>query len=432
MPGKKIQRSQFYSTPELLLRLMVHQDSQQAEIFRFVCFLLQLLVLAGHHSIRKELLSGIAHRSLITGDRAQPSTRTATRILDKLLLTCDNIGVADAQGKPVLFHFPAGTVCRTKPAVYGKIFEYPIRKGQRMKVHSVLENVTKDHICLEPYPHLVIDNCLPEDYYQKLAETYPDNETIITFCKNHPYRPSELAEGAEKQNARYDIPAFQALDQSEVLPQIWLDFVRFHTSREFYSQVAALLGDVIVRTYPSLEPKIGKSLQDFTTGVRFGSDSDVSLDCQIGINTPATERSSVRGVHTDAPEELYAMLLYMREEADDTEGGALQVYKWKDDRPRLFNNSEVEEDDAELVKTVDYKANRLVIFVNTDASLHAVTPREASTYTRKLVNIIGEVDKSIPAGLFQQRQKYPRVKKSRSPMQKLVSKARKKLGFARK
>lgn len=294
-----------------------------------------------------------------------------------------------------------------------------------MKAHSVLENATREHIFREPYPHLVIDNCLPEDYYRELAAAYPDNDTIIGICREHPYRPEELAEGSEKQNARYDIPGFQLLKQSGRVSQTWLDFVSYHTSSEFYAEVAALLGEEIIRVYPSLETTIGKPLQDFTTGIRFDSDCDISLDCQIGINTPATYRSSVRRVHSDAPEELYAMLLYLRDEDDDTEGGALEVYKWKDGHARLFHRSEVDEADAELVKSVDYKANRLVIFLNTEGSLHAVSPREASSHTRKLVNIIGEVDKSIPEGLFRQQQKFPVEKKPKSRLRKLISKLKK-------
>jgi hypothetical protein len=48
------------------------------------------------------------------------------------------------------------------------------------------------------------------------------------------------------------------------------------------------------------------------------------------------------------------------------------------------------------VNTIGYKANRMVLFLNAQDSLHAVTPREPSPFTRKLVNIIGEVDKSFP------------------------------------
>jgi len=130
------------------------------------------------------------------------------------------------------------------------------------------------------------------------------------------------------------------------------------------------------------------------------------MDCQIGINTPPTRDSVVRGPHVDAPVELYAMLLYMKDAQDERAGGDLAISRWKDPGKRVFVGAEAEEEDVELVKTVPYRANTLVLFMNSDLALHGVTPREASSQTRRLLNIIGEVDKSLPSGLFEIPQKH--------------------------
>jgi hypothetical protein len=267
--------------------------------------------------------------------------------------------------------------------------------------HSVLERVRRSDICYYPYPHLVINNCLPDEYYRKLSEEYPADDLIL---KLNQWRN----EHGGLQNERNDISAFKALENESVLSDLWIDFIRYHTSQAFYMEVLNLLGPEIKTTYPLIEHKIGKKLEDCSIGIRFDPDRDdgeISLDCQVGINTPVTQRSSVRRVHTDAPEELFAMLLYFRKEEDTSQGGNLELYKWKDRSNRQFNGSEVDESETEYVKTIDYLPNTLVVFINSLDSLHAVSERSVTEYSRRLVNIIGEVYRSIPDGLFVKQQK---------------------------
>ena len=222
-----------------------------------------------------------------------------------------------------------------------------------MKAHSVLANVTPDQVRLEPYPHIVVDDCLPPAYFQELAANYPSNDVILDYCRTHQDRLFNFVEGTARANDRYDVSAYQALDHPEPLSEAWLKFIQYHTSSAFFSEVVNVCGDAIRRVYPALEDTIGRPLEAMTTGVRYRSDCDISLDCQIGINTPAESRSSVRRVHVDAREELFAILLYFRDPADDTEGGNLEICRWKNPRRKRFRRSEVDEGDAELLVTVE-------------------------------------------------------------------------------
>ncbi len=275
-----------------------------------------------------------------------------------------------------------------------------------MNKHSVLDNLTATDVRLEPYPHVVIENCLPEHYFNELAAAYPANEVILDFCQTNPHRRFTFADGVAKQNYRYDISTFQILENPEAVPTIWRDFITHHTSPDFFRQVVNILGTEIRNAYPFLEENLGRPLEGLSTGVRWRSERDIYLDCQVGINTPATRTHSTRGVHTDAPEELFAILLYFKDPEDDTLGGDLEIHRWRNAKKKYFLGSEADPSAAELVDTVSYKANTMVMFLNTQDALHAVTPRAASQHTRKLVNIIGEVnEEALPQGLF------PRPKK---------------------
>jgi hypothetical protein len=276
----------------------------------------------------------------------------------------------------------------------------------QMERHSVLDSLTQADLRGEPYPHLVVEDCLPESYFNELAAAYPSNETILDFCQANPYRRFAFADGVAKQNYRYDIATFQALENPEAIPAIWRDFIEHHTSRDFFLQIVDILGTEIRKAYPFLEDTLGRPLHGLSTGVRWQSKHDIYLDCQIGINTPATRTHSTRGVHTDAPEELFAILLYFKNPEDDTPGGDLEICRWRDPKKKHFLGADADPSAVELVDTVSYKANTMVMFLNTQDALHAVTPRAPSQHTRKLVNIIGEVnEEAFPHGLFSKPKK---------------------------
>ncbi len=267
--------------------------------------------------------------------------------------------------------------------------------------HSVLRNITRADIRRDPWPYIVVENCLPPELYAELARTYPDDETIVTLSgARDQYRI--------RQNHRYDLRAHRILRQPGSVSPAWEDFVRYHVSPEFFREFIDLLGPELREIYPGLEARLGRPMHEWTTGVRFDPEWDrgqVALDCQVGINTPVKRRSSARGVHTDAPDELFAMLLYFRREDDRVRGGDFEVCQWKAGVPQLFVDRDVDPADAVTRALIPYKANTLVIFINSAVSLHAVTPRERTHLSRRLVNIVGRVHRSVPEGLFERPQK---------------------------
>jgi hypothetical protein len=260
---------------------------------------------------------------------------------------------------------------------------------------NVLRKALADDVRTEPFPYLVIEDCLPPDLYDALARAYPSDDQILTL--NAARRGGRI-----RQNQRNNVSAHQILGK-HALDRIWEQFVRFHTSASFYAEVLRVFGSALLRVYPDLEQRLGGRLQDLQTGVRFDPSSDlgsISLDCQIAINTSVARVSSVRGVHADAPEELFAMLLYCRRPEDDSSGGDLEIWRWKDGRRPAFIGAEAYEPDSELVATIPYRANTLVAFINSDAALHAISDRSVTRHSRRLVNIIGEVYRPLPGGLF--------------------------------
>jgi hypothetical protein len=266
---------------------------------------------------------------------------------------------------------------------------------------SVLRNVARSDIRYEPYPHIVVENCLPSEIYESLARTYPSDEQIL--------RVGNSARGVPiRQNSRQSLGAHRVLRTAGAVSPQWEQFVRYHVSNDFFRDFVALLGPELLAIHPALESRLGRPIDQWTTGVRYDPEwdaGDVALDCQIDINTPTTRKSSVRRVHTDAPDELFAMLFYFRQENDASTGGDLEICRWKNGRDHRFVGSEIDERDAECVFRVPYRPNTLVAFINSENALHAVSERSVSPVSRRLVNLMGRVHRSVPEGLFQKRQK---------------------------
>jgi hypothetical protein len=270
---------------------------------------------------------------------------------------------------------------------------------------SILRKAKVSDVRLSPFPHIVINDCLDRDLYDELSRTYPSDDLIANL--NIDRVPSGLAD----QNRRNDISAAKAINSRESIPQIWQDFIDYHISNDFYKEVLNLFGFSIYKYYPWL-PRIVGDLRNAGTGIRFDPDTDTqpfSLDCQVGINTTATVKSSVIEAHTDSPKELYAGLLYFKQPSDQASGGDLELYRWKSSKRRKFSQNLADQSLLQKVGTCKYQANTLFFFLNTIDSVHGVTPREPSTVSRRLVNVIGEVYNSVPYGLYVRESKDERM-----------------------
>ena len=129
--------------------------------------------------------------------------------------------------------------------------------------------------------------------------------------------------------------------------------------------------DDIIKFYPPMKNNL---LQNDHCGVRFIKKNDFNLDAQFVINTPVEKKSSVIEPHLDNPIEFFAGLLYMRNNNDDSTGGNLCTYNFKKN-PIFYGKSRVKNENVTLIEEIEYKPNRLVLFINTLQSLHGVSEK---------------------------------------------------------
>jgi hypothetical protein len=242
---------------------------------------------------------------------------------------------------------------------------------------SILHKVTRRDVIRDPFPHVVIDHALEDDAYASLIDSFPPVEAIVN------------GRGVES-NAPYRMPAERLLGDPRVSP-FWKDFARHHTSAAFFREVRSIFGDALRELHPSLRP-----LDDVRTSVRGAEPfADVALDCQPCWGAPVTRASSSDPCHVDRPVTLFAGLLYCRLPSDDSTGGDLELYRFLGRERRYDATRHVHASLVEPVRRIDYRANRLVFFLQSPHSLHGVTVRSATPWPRLHVNVLAEMKTNV-------------------------------------
>jgi hypothetical protein len=251
--------------------------------------------------------------------------------------------------------------------------------------YSILQRA--GDVSTQPYPHIIIENCLPDELYNELEGTRPSDDYLVD---GRPFA----------SNIRMDLHARQLLDRPD-LPTIWRQFIKYHLSEKFWREITRTfsLGDGSAAAGLVLN-KLNKPLHTLPVTMRTqpAAKGAISMDVNVGVNTPVIGRaSSVRGPHVDNPIELFAAMLYMPLKDASDEGGDFVVYQKH--RPVHFvGKAEVDQDDIRSLSEharVKYKRNTMVAFINSVHAIHGVTPRQSLGF-RRLVNFCAE----LPFAMF--------------------------------
>lgn len=250
-------------------------------------------------------------------------------------------------------------------------------------MRTILDMADPTAAAAEPFPHIIVENALPQDYYDALASSFPKLEDI----------PPEKAAG---NNARLDLLSSwgEAMLPQERIPPAWKSFMNDHTSADFSKKIFDLFPQIMMcissaghrhlnieRYGPDLADKLGLQAPV--------ADVDIVGRVTLAANTPVSLRTSVRGPHVDSPRKAYVGLYYLADPNDDTHGGDLALFRWKDSAPQQPWAQKIDPDLVEQVALIPYQPNTLVLMMCTHDSIHGVTPRDPTSYMRRFAVISG-------------------------------------------
>ena len=239
----------------------------------------------------------------------------------------------------------------------------------------------------KPYAYVVIKNALPGSLCDSLIADYPSYSTMGVSA----------AEG----NSRWHYETCQ-VRANDGITREWKEVIDYFSSQTFFDACMDLFSDSIIQLYPHIAAT-KEELKKLRVGVKGVDDynhCDVLMEAAIAGNTPVTEPSSVRINHIDKPKKLLSGLLYLREDDDDSTGGDLFIRKFKESYTQRKKNNcyrgvYINAKHTDLVETVSYEKNVLVLFVNSLESFHGVTVRNPTKYRRLFINIVFELQKPV-------------------------------------
>lgn len=246
---------------------------------------------------------------------------------------------------------------------------------------SLIDSLSRSQLRLTPFPHYIISNALPSDQYDYLSNHFPDE--LLIQDSSHVVNDR----GHTKRLLSRSFSNCPALDPA------WSDFADTHTSSDFFQAITSyFFKDEIDHLYPSLRKKLKK----VPLARRKGDQSDVGkllTDFQIVANLPQEEAHVSRSPHLDNPQQLYALLFYMRRSDDSSIGGGLNLFAHHTSALSASHgrNRSISEEHLELIDTLHYASNTAILFLNTRSSYHSVQPIFAQSVLRRSINIIGEL-----------------------------------------
>lgn len=246
---------------------------------------------------------------------------------------------------------------------------------------SVLSKARIGDVETVPFPHLVIRDALEPSYYDSLMSTFPSVNTVNAQNRS-----------LTNNDATF-LGATEVLESAEI-PDQWKEFFQAHTSKDFLAEALGLLEKPVIDMHPSLAPVVTGVRERKVALADSGEKADFYIQCQFGLNSSVQRESSVRTAHIDNPRKIYNALLYCRAPDDDSEGGDLVFYRFKDE-PGFYGRRTALPNRIEEAGRVPYEANTLVLFANSVNSVHGVTPRKPTPHVRRYINFQVELDSPI-------------------------------------
>lgn len=250
---------------------------------------------------------------------------------------------------------------------------------------SLFQRVQSTDIHSEPFPHLVIENALPDELHTELRRTFPTRQTLGVSLG---------------QNERWSTSA-EMLRTIEGITPLWRRFVEYHSSKNFFEDVIQAFGEQIVGLYP----KIFNSLEDLrhrpVVERSCGNllPESLSLDAQISGNSPVMRAGAPRGIHFDSTNALWAGLYYLRSESDNSIGGDLELWKWPESygfrKKSSMYREGMKSQNVLPLKVVPYQSNTFVFLINSIDSLHSVTERMPTPHTRQFLNLVCDLQQPL-------------------------------------
>ena len=223
---------------------------------------------------------------------------------------------------------------------------------------TLIQRITAAPTERDPFPHCIIDNIFPDEFYHSLLEHWPAANLFGSQATT-----GRVTSGAYKERMVFEFVAEQLARLDD-------------TRREFWQQVLHMLLDF------RLNRSILDKFHDDIAGRFFPQEIPPEA---VGDLCLVSDRIGYAiGPHTDAPSRLVSLLFYLPADSRLKHRGTslyrpiVANFRSDDGRHHPFNL-------FHRIRTVDFVPNRLLLFPKTDRSFHGVERIEDLGTDRRLL-----------------------------------------------
>jgi hypothetical protein len=235
-------------------------------------------------------------------------------------------------------------------------------------MQSILSRIEPDQVDVSPFPHVVVQNAIEAEHADRLLREFPPLE-LFTKGQN------------TAANKKIYYTAARALTD-EKLTEAWTNAVKVHSQPSEWREALRIFAPHLDREHPGIRQILG-DLENLSVGIRSMEDfskCDVLIDCKAVIHTPFSGPPLIeRGPHLKSFRTLFVWYLYLRAQDDLSTGADHVLYRVKPSAKIALNARQTADAEAiELTKTIPYRQNTFVLFMNTPRSFQTNSPRTES------------------------------------------------------
>lgn len=222
-----------------------------------------------------------------------------------------------------------------------------------------------------PYPHMLVENVFPEDYYQQILKHLPPMESYSRLDET-----GTVPTGAYKERFITDISAMKERKPPPAIMQFWEDMAQWMTQPRFMNV---------------LFTKFSEHCQK-----RFSGKGDLRFTNDFRLVRDFTNHKI--GPHTDTPRKVFSLLYYLPKDATLSHIGT-SVYVSDDPDFTCQGGPHYGFEGFSKVYTAPFIPNTLFLFFKTPKTFHGVDPIEDANIERNvlLYNIyVNPVPENVP------------------------------------
>lgn len=254
----------------------------------------------------------------------------------------------------------------------------PAIELDRTMMSHVFDALSPSAIVREPFPHVVIEDVLPQELADQLAFEVPP---LGAFVRGRRF----------PDNLKIRRGGVELMADGELAP-VWRAMVERHLTRACSAAMLRLFADDIAREHPALAERLGPH-EAWHIGVR-GRDTHrdhaALVEAQLVYHTPVMgPPCTERGPHVKGATKLIESQLYVRPVGESHLGADLELYAIRPGfAPQFDIGQQTEHEYLRLARTVPYANNVLVAWVNTPRSIFQVSLRGPTPHPYRFFGVL--------------------------------------------